>query len=203
MNFQEFLGTVQKRAKPFPEMAQHEKHAQLGMISEVGELATLMKKAYVKGTPVDKTNLLEEAGDWLWFLVLYCWATRVSMAFLDAAAAKAVELWGLPGSEDEYNDQTVVQLLATAQGLLVCTPDMDVTTAEERVACVEASLLVLLAMLFHHGFTLEQCLIANDAKLEARHGQKFNAGNFESRDTAAERVILENHVTSGPGTAAG
>jgi NTP pyrophosphatase (non-canonical NTP hydrolase) len=45
-------------------------HAGFGMASEVGEWIGQLKKHLFYGTPLDKVNLSEEAGDILWYLAL-------------------------------------------------------------------------------------------------------------------------------------
>ena len=45
-------------------------HAALGMTTEAGEFTDALKKRYIYGKPLDKTNLLEEIGDMLWFQAL-------------------------------------------------------------------------------------------------------------------------------------
>jgi len=45
-------------------------HAVLGLVTEAGELADALKKQLAYGKPVDRVNLIEEAGDVLWYLPL-------------------------------------------------------------------------------------------------------------------------------------
>jgi NTP pyrophosphatase (non-canonical NTP hydrolase) len=45
-------------------------HAAMGCVTEAGELMDAVKKASIYGKPVDRTNLIEEAGDMLWYLAL-------------------------------------------------------------------------------------------------------------------------------------
>jgi len=43
-----------------------------GMVAEAGESLALFEKAYRKGIPVDRDNLMDELGDVLWFLAAVC-----------------------------------------------------------------------------------------------------------------------------------
>jgi NTP pyrophosphatase (non-canonical NTP hydrolase) len=43
-----------------------------GMAAEAGESLALFEKAYRKGVPVDRTVLMDELGDVLWFLTGVC-----------------------------------------------------------------------------------------------------------------------------------
>lgn len=45
-------------------------HAAMGCATEAGELVDAIKKHLFYGKPVDRVNLIEEAGDVLWYLAL-------------------------------------------------------------------------------------------------------------------------------------
>jgi NTP pyrophosphatase (non-canonical NTP hydrolase) len=45
-------------------------HALLGICTETGEAQDALKKALIYGRRLDKVNLLEEAGDILWYIAL-------------------------------------------------------------------------------------------------------------------------------------
>lgn len=45
-------------------------HAAMGLTTESGELFDALKRHLVYGKPLDRTNLIEEAGDILWYLAL-------------------------------------------------------------------------------------------------------------------------------------
>jgi NTP pyrophosphatase (non-canonical NTP hydrolase) len=55
-------------------------HAQLGLSSEVGELAGAIKKWLYYGRDIDLTNVKEELGDLMWYIALACNATGISLA---------------------------------------------------------------------------------------------------------------------------
>ena len=46
-------------------------HATLGMAGESGEIVDLLKKVYAYGKPLDRTKLLEEIGDLMWYVNLF------------------------------------------------------------------------------------------------------------------------------------
>ena len=52
-----------------PEMAR-QLHAAIGLSTEAGELTDAFKKALFYGKPLDRVNVIEEAGDLLWYLAL-------------------------------------------------------------------------------------------------------------------------------------
>lgn len=45
-------------------------HAAKGLVTEAAEIEDALKKSLVYGKPLDKVNLVEEAGDVLWYLAL-------------------------------------------------------------------------------------------------------------------------------------
>lgn len=48
-----------------------ESHALHGMVSEIGEIHGLYQKVY-QGHEIDKTHLMKEVGDLLWFVAEFC-----------------------------------------------------------------------------------------------------------------------------------
>lgn len=45
-------------------------HACLGLVSEGAEMTECLKKSLVTGSPLDEINIVEEAGDILWYLAI-------------------------------------------------------------------------------------------------------------------------------------
>ena len=46
-------------------------HASLGLLTEAGELADIIKKQLFYGKPIDLPNLIEELGDIEWYLAIF------------------------------------------------------------------------------------------------------------------------------------
>lgn len=193
MNFSTYLQTILLRARPMERLRQIE-HAQIGMLTELGELGDLIKREFAYGKEFDRINLMEECGDYLWYLVLYAFESGVSMDFLDKVASTVVEL-SQPVAE---SDSRLLRVLGQATGMMLAPPDVLALSAKSREELVESSLLIVVAFLTKYGFTIEQCLTANDAKLEARTGKRFDAGRILDRDTASERRVLEQHGKGEP-----
>lgn len=42
-------------------------HAIMGMVTEIGEVITAISNRVVAGTPLDRTNIIEELGDFMWY----------------------------------------------------------------------------------------------------------------------------------------
>lgn len=45
-------------------------HGVMGVVTEAGELMTAVKKAKIYGKALDRVNLVEEAGDVMWYLAI-------------------------------------------------------------------------------------------------------------------------------------
>ncbi len=54
-------------------------HAAMGMVTEAGEFIDAMKKLTIYGKPLDRTNLVEELGDVMWYVALACRTLNVSL----------------------------------------------------------------------------------------------------------------------------
>jgi NTP pyrophosphatase (non-canonical NTP hydrolase) len=187
MNFHTYLQTVKFRAAPLPLDKQIE-HAALGMLSEAGELADLYKRELAYGKAFDHVNLLEECGDWVWYFTLevltlaerHGWNLENLCSKIDEAARE----WRMTvPSMPEF-----VRL--NSLGML-CAPNSYVYAHFYG----DRALRIIVSFLNSCGFTFEQCLAANDAKLEKRTGKKFSQGAVLNRDLAGERGILETYAS--------
>jgi NTP pyrophosphatase (non-canonical NTP hydrolase) len=185
MNFQQYVQTVRLRCKQLDHKDQID-HAKIGMITELGELGDLLKRAFVYGKEFDPVNLLEEVGDFLWYFVLYLDEIRMHAAEIDAAAARAQVAVSNEGGRD--SEISYCFALSLFVGNVASHGELP---QEAHGMAAEGVLMICLGLLRKHGFTLEQCLDTNDAKLEKRTGKAFNAAAILDRDVAAERAILE------------
>jgi NTP pyrophosphatase (non-canonical NTP hydrolase) len=197
MDFTQYLVTVRNRAAKLSRDQQIQ-HAQLGMISEVGEIANLYKHCLAYGRDFDAVNLLEEVGDVVWYFALFCDEKEISMRKLDSWAAEAVKAFAESKDADaEHSDASLVTVLNAGLSL-VCAQDHLGIKEAELLEGLQASMLLLVALLQRHSFTMRQCLVVNDAKLTARNkGETFNLQGTLERDLANERAILEAGARNG------
>ncbi len=65
-------------------------HAAIGLATESGEVLDAMKKHLFYGKPIDRTNLVEEAGDVLWYLALML--DTMGVSFEQAMAVNIAKL---------------------------------------------------------------------------------------------------------------
>lgn len=195
MDFPTYLQTVKLRAKPMPSDKQIV-HAQIGMLTELGELGDLIKREFAYGKEFDRINLLEEVGDIFWYLVLYCDEKQIHARKLDDTLLSCAACYqGTPES-----DEKMLRLLGATISMMAADELLELDSYD-IVARVEASVMLLYAFLVKYDFTVEQCLIANDAKLEKRTGKAYNREAILNRDTDAERQILEQHGQAESGQA--
>jgi NTP pyrophosphatase (non-canonical NTP hydrolase) len=197
MNFTEYLVTVRNRAAKLDHDAQIE-HAQLGIISESGEIANIYKRCLAYGRPFDAVNLLEEIGDVLWYFTLLCDEREISMSKLDSWVEKAMKsLAKAEAREAEYAGPRLVKLLNTGLAAVSAQAELGISDYD-LLEGLEASMLLLVVLLQRHGFTMRQCLMVNDAKLAARNGGAvFDLQATLDRDLTNERTVLEAGAGNG------
>lgn len=194
MDFTQYLVTVRNRAAKLDRADQIE-HAQLGMISEVGEIANLYKRCLAYGRPFDAVNLLEEIGDVIWYLALFCDEKEISMRKLDSWVAQSASESVASGAQ--ASDMAVVRVLSAGLSLAAAQTELGLSEAE-LLEGLESSVQMLALLLHRHGFTVRQCLLVNDAKLTARNkGETFNLQATLERDLDNERAVLEAGAGNG------
>ena len=54
-------------------------HAGMGMVTESGEFHDALKKHIFYDKPLDRTNLIEELGDAMWYIAIACDALDISL----------------------------------------------------------------------------------------------------------------------------
>lgn len=78
-------------------------HAALGLAGEAGEVVDLVKKHVFGLKPLDRTKLLEEIGDVLWYLALVCHAQGLDLeSAMRTNIAKLRARYPRPGDRDKY-----------------------------------------------------------------------------------------------------
>lgn len=84
MTSQEYIENA-KRTEPreyifkgTKEVSPRIEHAVMGLVTEAGEIMDSLKKVKIYNQNLDKTNLVEEAGDIMWYLAILADALNVS-----------------------------------------------------------------------------------------------------------------------------
>jgi len=71
MNSEEYIKNCVKLCSPTFNMVDKDiLHAVLGLGTEAGEIQDTVKKSLFYGADLDQTNLMEEAGDLMWYLAI-------------------------------------------------------------------------------------------------------------------------------------
>jgi uncharacterized protein YabN with tetrapyrrole methylase and pyrophosphatase domain len=160
-------------------------HATLGLVSEYFELAKAVSKR-------NKTNLLEEIGDIIWYTSCGLHALKADYTELDMTRA--------PIGINTYDPNEVVIGIAIAQHTENIDMMADALKAYlmynreyKREWWLERFREVLLAVQvigLMHGITLEQATLKNNAKLRARYPEKFTEEAANNRNTEKELSAL-------------
>jgi len=73
MNSIEYMKNVRRSESPnFDMINKRILHASIGVCTEAGELADIIKKSLFYKRQIDRWNLIEEIGDLFWYLGLIC-----------------------------------------------------------------------------------------------------------------------------------
>lgn len=85
-------------------------HVVIGLAGEVGELASQIQKAVYYGKPLDKTNMIEELGDVMWYVALACNALGVDLGNvmtrnIEKLRARYPEKWSEENAAEENRDK--------------------------------------------------------------------------------------------------
>ncbi len=80
-------------------------HAIIGMVTESGELADVVKKGRFQGKPMDRINVIEEIGDIMWYIALACDTLNVTLEEImqkniDKLSARYPEKFAVDKSEN-------------------------------------------------------------------------------------------------------
>jgi len=82
MNLADYHAAAIRTAKWFPSIQENLEHAALGLTTEVGEFATVVKRVTIYGkpmTPEMREHAIEELGDLAWYLPLACHAMGTTL----------------------------------------------------------------------------------------------------------------------------
>jgi len=82
MNLVDYHDAAIRTAKWFPSVQENLEHAALGLTTEIGEFATIVKRVAIYGKPLTgemREHALEEIGDCYWYLPLACHAMDTTL----------------------------------------------------------------------------------------------------------------------------
>lgn len=183
-------------------------HASRGMITEAGEMMDMLKKHFAYGKPFDRVNLLEELGDWMWYVSLATDSLGLSIetVLTPPDVYKQVsfpedhlqDLHGvLPEGKLQRLDAAIRSLVNASTQVDACMIQA-IFNEKPRILDIKAVLQYVSVGVFYVrmaleclGFTLEQAMETVVAKLRKRFPVGFTQEAALNRNLEAERAILE------------
>jgi len=194
MKFKDYLKETDKTWNKQEELEADLEHALLGLLDEAGELASAFKKKIGYGKELDLINVKEELGDGIFFL------TRAIIAVADPkhmdkmiehidgvintkipdeklAAMKTYSYVDLAYNLNKPIGR-IYEGMATKDDIMIGQAISDVMSAYSNLAVI-------------FGFTVEECMEANVAKLQVRYkGKEFSEKDATVRDLKKEKKTL-------------
>ncbi|MEY4616449.1 MAG: hypothetical protein RJB66_1409 [Pseudomonadota bacterium] len=172
-------------------------HATMGICTEVGELFEFLEKANL-----DFTNLKEEVGDAFWYCGIAIDELNLNLEHM------VLEGKSLAHSFQETSETAkrahLVNLLSKATkessvllDLLKKSAFYGKTLDQDKFNLVITHFVgSMMAVLALGGFTVEEAMEVNIAKLRKRYGDKFTEAAAITRNLEAERKILEGQANA-------
>jgi NTP pyrophosphatase (non-canonical NTP hydrolase) len=169
-------------------------HAELGIISEFFEL-----KEWAN-TKRDKTNLIEELGDLMWYTCLGVDALEMKFEDISSYIVTQPEVKLLMKYLDnKLIDNKLIDKVLTnkvhqasdrVKAMLFYNREYPSNVHVELFGAV-VSTIIMLAKL--HNITIQEISNKNYAKLKARYPEKYSNEKANNRDLNAERKVLEKN----------
>ena len=186
MNFIEYSPLALRTVKWLPTADKDLEHAQVGMVTELGELFDAWKKVAIYGKVVDNVNAIEEIGDVFWYVNLLWEVIGETPEDLQLLWDESIK----PETMDIIS-QRVIDILAylrimTSNILSLSLEDTDLIK-EELVPYFFAINRLIAAT----GFDVSDALDKNIRKLAKRYGDKYSDQAALIRDLEVERQTLE------------
>jgi len=183
----EYQGLAARTCPNLPGEHENERHMNLGVITEIGEVLDIFKKNLAYGKAIDVVNLGEELADISWYIVNKCRFQEISLedAFnLVKAEVKDLldtQMFSEEGLSKELKAEALMHPLLQAY----CGPANSIFSAP----IVQLAILANIAEWFELDFF--QCLTNNIDKLKVRYPEKFTEEAALNRNLEAERTELE------------
>jgi NTP pyrophosphatase (non-canonical NTP hydrolase) len=172
-------------------------HGACGMLTELGEVADAYKKHEVYGKPLDKTNVLEELGDLMWYLALYANYGEYTLTAVpnmgpiteDSAFKLSAEHFLLLN----FVPVIGVTYMAASESMLYGNKEVDLAFEKSEVQeAIGSAICTVEAFAKLLGSTLAEVLQMNINKLEKRYKSGgFTAEEAINRDVQAEKAVLD------------
>jgi NTP pyrophosphatase (non-canonical NTP hydrolase) len=183
----EYQGLAARTCPNLPGEHENERHMNLGVVTEIGEVLDIFKKNLAYKKPIDIVNLGEELADIAWYIVNKCRFHEVALDDdFDVVKAEVKELLDSKmfiedGLSRELKTEALMHpLLQTYSG-----PTNSIFSAP----IVQLGFLANIAEWYELDFF--QLLTNNIDKLKVRYPEKFTEEAALDRNLEAERAELE------------
>lgn len=177
MLISDYIQQALRTAAPMHDQAGELEHAALGLITELGELATEVKRLRIYLKPIDRVHAAEEIGDVLWYWAIA--ANRLLDLGVVSFAGVQADLNLTPGvTTDVYLSRGVRRLAANVGEFSALIETGSYEDAAERL---HDTLMCLAAVCCVLNLNLQDCAAANIEKLRVRFPNKFTEADAEAR----------------------
>lgn len=183
----EYQGLAARTCPDLPLEYGNERHMNLGVVTEIGEVLDIFKKNLAYGKAIDVVNLGEELADISWYIVNKCRFNQIPLDD-DFNAVKA-EVKQLLDTQ-MFTEQDLSKELKTEalmHPILQCYIGPSDTIFSAPI--VQLAILANIADWFDLDFF--QLLTNNIDKLKVRYPEKFTEESALNRSLEAERAELE------------
>jgi NTP pyrophosphatase (non-canonical NTP hydrolase) len=184
MNIIEYVPLAVRTEKVLPTMNRLV-HGCMGLITEIGEVTTELKRMAIYGKPLDaerKANLLEEVGDVMWYIAIILDALGADLTYMDLAPKMDMP------DEQEGKYESLALVLGMHCGMVCYTTQsfiVENTVDNEQIPHYLASLAMLINAVYVLALfcdsTLEQAMEDNIAKLRVRFPNAYTNEAAEAR----------------------
>jgi NTP pyrophosphatase (non-canonical NTP hydrolase) len=183
----EYQGLASRTCPSLPGEHENERHMNLGVITEIGEVLDIFKKNLAYNKPLDVVNLGEELADIAWYIVNKCKFHEIPLDDpFDTVKAEVKELLATQMfTESDLPVNLKAEALMHPILQAYCGPTNSIFSAP----IVQLAILANIAEWYELDFF--QILTNNIDKLKVRYPEKFTEEAAQNRDLEAERAELE------------
>lgn len=178
MNFNDYRPLALRTAKMFPTQRENLRHAALGLITEIGEFATEVKRIFIYGKPMTdemRAHMREELGDAYWYLPLAFMAIGADPVPMNRATADVFEKY------TDLADFTLVLSTALVGVSAIFVTDSIEEERESLIDLLSAAVYALDLACKLLDFNPDEVRAENIAKLRARFPDKYTDEAAEAR----------------------
>jgi NTP pyrophosphatase (non-canonical NTP hydrolase) len=183
----EYQALAARTCPNLPGEHENERHMNLGVVTEIGEVLDIFKKNLAYKKPIDVVNLGEELADICWYIVNKCRFHQIplvddfNLVKQEVKELLETQMFTEQGLPKELKTEALMHPLMVAY----CGPTDSIFSAP----IVQLAILANIADWFELNFF--QLLTNNINKLKVRYPEKFTEEEALNRDLDSERAELE------------